>query len=164
MSMEAQTVLSPCTKKANEYDRWSELLPNSRSLLELGWTNHLPKRTTSRDSKHRSIRLCSALNSSDRHSYDRPFSFSHLPSPPRDFSSSGSTRSVRSGSSPYQKIHSSLAAVSDKGGWMTEPAVLISYTFGSCSAGLGAATRRHTHRMSTSRHFEYERSTGSSSG
>lgn len=35
---------------------------------------------------------------------------------PGDLSSSGETRSVKSGSSPYQKIHSSLAAVSDSGG------------------------------------------------
>lgn len=32
------------------------LLPNTRSLLELGCTNHLPKRTTSRDNKHLSKR------------------------------------------------------------------------------------------------------------
>lgn len=35
--------------------------------------------------------------------------------------SSGTTNSVRSGSSPYQKIHSSLAALSDNGGCMTYP-------------------------------------------
>lgn len=35
---------------------------------------------------------------------------------PDDLRSSGETKSVRSGSSPYQKIHNSLAAVSDNGG------------------------------------------------
>lgn len=38
---------------------------------------------------------------------------------PLAFNSSGNTRSVRSGSSPYQKIHSSLAAVNESGGCTT---------------------------------------------
>ena len=35
---------------------------------------------------------------------------------PGDLSSSGDTKSVKSGSSPYQNIQSSLAAVNDNGG------------------------------------------------
>lgn len=40
---------------------------------------------------------------------------------PEDFNSSGANKSVKSGSSPYQNIHNSLAAVNDKGGCITEP-------------------------------------------
>lgn len=39
-----------------------------------GCTNHRPRRTTSRDNKLRSIKLCSALKSRPRPSYDRPSS------------------------------------------------------------------------------------------
>jgi hypothetical protein len=82
------------------------------------------------------MRLCSALKSSDLHSYDRPLSqepcspestnamkVSHGGSAsdqriylPGAFNSSGETKSVKSGSSPYQNIHNSLAAVSESGG------------------------------------------------
>lgn len=43
----------------------------------------------------------------------------HIYYSPLAFNSSGTTRSVRSGSSPYQKIHSSLAAVRESGGCTT---------------------------------------------
>lgn len=92
-----------------------------------------------------------------------------LYSPP-DFCNSGATRLLRSGSSPYQKIHSSLAAVNDSGGCVTAPlppdtdmfrSNRLAEASGSC---LGAATRRHTHRMSAARQRAYELRTGSSSG
>lgn len=70
---------------------------------------------------------------------------------PLAFSNSGTTKSVRSGSSPYQKIHSSLAAVNESGGCTLASLLIL-------------ATRRHTHRMSAARHREYDRSTGSSNG
>ncbi|KAG8288487.1 hypothetical protein J6590_016610 [Homalodisca vitripennis] len=80
-------------------------------------------------------------------------------------SSSWLTMPERSGSSPYQKIQSSLAAASDSGGcW--GPA-------GGCGSPSGSnmsrcpgwlLTRRHTHRMSPARHREKDESTGSSRG
>lgn len=89
---------------------------------------------------------------------------------PADLCNSGATRSLRSGSSPYQKIHSSLAAVNDSGGCVTAPLppdtdIFRSNRFAEASGScLGAATRRHTHRISAARHRAYELRTGSSSG
>lgn len=88
--------------------------------------------------------------------------------------SSGDTKPDRSGSSPYQKIQSSLAAVTESGGGAGEGAIprskmllpgaeaLVAAT-GPEEAGV-AATRRHTHRMSPARHREKLDSTGSSRG
>lgn len=61
--------------------------------------------------------------------------------------SSGATNSFKSGSSPYQKIHNSLALARLRGG-------------GSKASGVGRAdpehpkTRRHTHRISAAKHRE----------
>lgn len=88
---------------------------------------------------------------------------------PEDFNSSGETSSDKSGSSPYQNIHNSFAALRDSGGCVTVPILgpvkLISYIFPEGSgSGFGAATLRHTQSMSTARHLEYDRRTGSSRG
>jgi len=89
--------------------------------------------------------------------------------------SSGDTRPERSGSSPYQKIQSSLAAVRESGGGAGEGAmprskmpapgaeVAVAAAAGPEVAGV-AATRRHTHRMSPAKHREKLDSTGSSRG
>lgn len=78
-------------------------------------------------------------------------------------SSSWLTMPPRSGSSPYQKIQSSLAAASESGGWAGGAG--CGRPSGSNSGGCeGALTRRHTHRMSPARQREYEDSTGSSRG
>lgn len=86
---------------------------------------------------------------------------------PEDLRSSGATKFVKSGISPYQNIHNSFAAVNDNGGWVTvPPVILISYRpppVGSGS-GFGAATLRHTHNISAAIHREYELKTGSSRG
>lgn len=85
--------------------------------------------------------------------------------------SSGETRPERSGSSPYQKIQSSLAAVRERGGGAGEGAMFISNMpdpVAEAAAGPEvdgvAATRRHTHKMSPARHREKLESTGSSRG
>lgn len=82
--------------------------------------------------------------------------------------SSGETRPERSGSSPYQKIQSSLAAVRERGGGAGEGAMFISNMpdpVAEAAAGPEvdgvAATRRHTHKMSPARHREKLESTGS---
>lgn len=85
--------------------------------------------------------------------------------------SSGDTRPERSGSSPYQKIQSSLAAVRERGGGAGEgamprskmPAPVAEAVAGPEVAGV-AATRRHTQRMSPARHREKLDNTGSSRG
>lgn len=90
--------------------------------------------------------------------------------------SSGDTRPERSGSSPYQKIQSSLAAVRESGGGAGEGAMprskmpapgaeaaAVAAAAGPEVAGV-AATRRHTHRMSPAKHREKLDSTGSSRG
>lgn len=126
-----------------------------------------------------SMRLWSALKSSDRHSYCRPLSQEPCSTEskrdnikvnewwatscatrglPGDFNSSGETKSVRSGSSPYQNIHNSLAAVSESGGWMTEvtPTWLMSNMPIPpvwSSSFLCCDTRRHTQRISLAKHF-----------
>lgn len=58
-----------------------EALPWAEPVAEVGvsttlhgCTNHLPRRTTSRDNKLLSIKLCSALKSRPRPSYDNAFS------------------------------------------------------------------------------------------
>lgn len=86
----------------------------------------------------------------------------HLPD---DLSNSGATRSEKSGSSPYQKIHNSFAAVNDNGGCVTvDGNADKSKKFVGSGSGFGAATRCHTHKIPTARHFEYEHNTGSSKG
>lgn len=90
--------------------------------------------------------------------------------------SSGDTRPERSGSSPYQKIQSSLAAVRESGGGAGEGAMprskmpapgaeaaALAAAAGPAVAGV-AATRRHTHRMSPAKHREKLDNTGSSRG
>lgn len=81
-------------------------------------------------------------------------------------SSSGDTRFVKSGSSPYQNIHNSLAECKDNGGltgpegcgnnWSNKTALLC----GCCDA----PTRLHTHKISPAKHREKLDSTGSSIG
>lgn len=82
---------------------------------------------------------------------------------PLHLSSSGTTRSDRSGSSPCQNIHSSLAAVKESDGCTIKPLLAMSKR-PPLGSFLTLATRRHTHRMSAARQREYDRSTGSSSG
>lgn len=89
--------------------------------------------------------------------------------------SSGDTRPERSGSSPYQKIQSSLAALRESGGGAGEGAMprskmpapgaeaAAAAAAGPLEAGV-PATRRHTHKMSPARHREKLDSTGSSRG
>lgn len=86
----------------------------------------------------------------------------HLPTA----SNSGETRFVKSGSSPYQKIHNSLAECNDNGGW-TGPAGCGNIgskrpppADGCCDV----PTRRHTQRISPAKHLEKLESTGSSIG
>lgn len=86
---------------------------------------------------------------------------------------SGDTRPERSGSSPYQKIQSSLAAVRESGGGagegamprskMPAPGAEEAAAAGPEVAGV-AATRRHTHNISPAKHREKLDSTGSSRG
>lgn len=83
--------------------------------------------------------------------------------------SSGETNPERSGSSPYQKIQSSLAAVSERGGGAGDGAMFRSKIPAPAAGPLTpldgvAATLRHTHRMSPARHREKLESTGSSRG
>jgi hypothetical protein len=58
--------------------------------------------------------------------------------------SSGAIRTPRSGSSPYQKIHSSFDVERLRGGGGGGPG-------SNMSVERGVGTRRHTHRMSASR-------------
>jgi len=87
--------------------------------------------------------------------------------------SSGDTKPERSGSSPYQKIHSSLAAVRESGGGAGEGAIPRSKIPAPGADALAAAepelagvaaTRRQTQRMSPAKHREKLDSTGSSKG
>lgn len=84
--------------------------------------------------------------------------------------SSGDTRPDKSGSSPYQKIQSSLAAVNDNGGGAGDGAIPKSKIPPAPPPPLVtlfdgvAATRRQTHNISPARHREKLDSTGSSSG
>lgn len=77
--------------------------------------------------------------------------------------SSGATNSLRSGSSPYQKIQSSLAAWSDSGGCCNGGGGPMS-NIPPPEPGGALATRRQTHNISLAMQREYERKTGSSSG
>lgn len=81
---------------------------------------------------------------------------------PATFNKSASTKSVKSGSSPYQNIQSSLAAANDSGGCTLE-VFTSNIAFGSELSCL-VDCRLQTHKMSACMHREYERSIGSSSG
>lgn len=61
-------------KYKRRFIKQTYLLQRCFSKPSYGCTNHFPKRTKSRDSKQRSIKLCRALKRSDRHSYDNPLS------------------------------------------------------------------------------------------
>ena len=87
--------------------------------------------------------------------------------------SSGDTRPLRSGSSPYQNIHSSFAACNESGGGAGDGAIaFMSKMLFEAAAAAAAAwpcdwawealTRRQTQRMSPARQREKLASTGSS--
>lgn len=74
--------------------------------------------------------------------------------------SSMATSSLRSGSSPYQKIHNSLAAAKLRGGGCVGGGGPRSNKLAAC----GADTLRQTQRMSAAKQRAQLRSTGSSRG
>lgn len=93
----------------------------------------------------------------------------YIPPPRR----TGATRPERSGSSPYQNIHNSLAACNDSGGCLiggggspilSKMPLVPAPPPGSTGAGADVPTRRHTHRISAAKQRENDDSTGSSNG
>lgn len=113
---------------------------------------------------YRSIRLCSALNRRDRHSQLIPFSQDPSAVSTVGFISSGTSNSLRSGSSPYQKIHSSLDVFSDNGGNVTEFCARASYKLLGNVSIFFVEIRRQTHKIFSRKHLAYDRRMGSLSG